>query len=203
MSGPPAVLPSPRMPTNLEAGFLLDRQWHWLRSEMETTKKPDLVALARVLARAGVPYAIIDGVALQVRQDEPRTTLDIDLAVLDRDQIPRAALEAAGFVETGRFKHSENWVGPETTPVQFTDDPALGEAVDRAERIEVDGVPLRVIRRVDLLHEKLRAGADPARRRSKRLQDLADAQSLLESDPGLATELTAEERALVGRLAIE
>lgn len=169
---------------------------------METTKKPDLLALGRVLARAGVPYAIIGGVALQVHQAEPRTTLDIDLAVLDRDQIPRDSLAAAGFTETGRFEHSENWVGPEATPVQFTDDPALGEAVAQAERIEVDGVPLRVIRRVDLLHEKLRAGADPARRRSKRLQDLADAQSLLESDPKLVSELTTEEKALLGRLAI-
>lgn len=170
---------------------------------METTKKPDLLALGRVLAQSGVPYAIIGGVALQVHQAEPRTTLDIDLAVLDRGQIPRQALEAEGFAETGRFEHSENWVGPDATPVQFTDDPALAGAVAQAEPIEVDGVPLRVIRRVDLLHEKLRAGADPARRRSKRLQDLADAESLLESNPELGGQLTAEEKALLGRLAIE
>jgi hypothetical protein len=47
----------------------------------------------------------------------------------------------------------------------------------------------------DLLREKLRAARDPARRRSKRLQDLADAQSLLEQDPGLASGLTPQERA--------
>lgn len=191
------------MPTNLETGFLLDRQWHWLRSQMETTKKPDLLALGRVLAQSGVPYAIIEGVVLQIHQAEPRTTLDIDLAVLDRGQIPRVALVAEGFAETGRFEHSENWVGPEATPVQFTDDPALAGAVAQAEAIEVDGVPLRVIRRVDLLHEKLRAGADPARRRSKRLQDLADAESLIESYPELSGQLTAQERALLGRLAID
>ena len=59
---------------------------------------------------------------------------------------------------------------------------------------------LRVIGLIDLLHEKLRAASDPARRRSKRLQDLADAQALLESTPTLAQELTAEECAVLDRL---
>jgi hypothetical protein len=59
---------------------------------------------------------------------------------------------------------------------------------------------LRVLRVADLLHEKLRAGRDPARRRSKRLQDLADAQGLLEQDPALRGELSADERALLDNL---
>ena len=57
-----------------------------------------------------------------------------------------------------------------------------------------------MIRREDLLHEKLRAAADPERRRSKRLQDLADSHALVEATPELLRELTAEERALLGRL---
>lgn len=167
---------------------------------MEGTKKPALLALGRILAETATPYALIGGVALQIHQAEPRTTLDIDLAVADRRSIPRLALAAAGFVETGRFPHSENWLGPESTPVQFTDDPALADAVLRAEEIEIDGVPLRVIGRSDLLHEKLRAAVDPARRRSKRLQDLADAQSLLEADPNLETELRPDEKTALDRL---
>ncbi len=169
---------------------------------MEQTKKPALLAVGRVLAQMGTPYALIGGLALQVHQEEPRTTLDIDLAVLDRAAIPQAELEAAGFSWTGRFKHSENWLGPGGTPVQFTDDPALAPAVGRAEEIEIDGVRLRVIGRADLLHEKLRAASDPARRRSKRLQDFADAQGLLETNPELAAGLTAEERAALERLPI-
>jgi hypothetical protein len=188
------------MRSGIEIGFLLDRQWHLMRSEAELSKRPTLLLLGRVLADSGVSYAIIGGVALQVHQAEPRTTLDIDLAVADRGEIPRQRLAAAGFRETGRFAHSENWMGPDGTPVQFTDDPALAGAVSRAERIELEGVPLRVIRRADLLHEKLRAAADPARRRSKRLQDLADAQALLEADPSAASELTDEERATLHRL---
>ena len=62
----------------LDIGFLLDCQWHTLRGQMETTKRPALVTLARVLAATGTPYAIIGGVALQIHQADPRTTLDID-----------------------------------------------------------------------------------------------------------------------------
>jgi hypothetical protein len=188
------------MSRGLETGFALDRLWHWLRGEMDRTKRPALALLARILAEGGVPYAIIGGVALQVHQAEPRTTLDIDVAVAGSAELPRARLEAAGFRLTGRFAYSENWTAPDGVPVQFTNDPALAGAVMRAEAIAVDDVPLRVIGRLDLLHEKLRAASDPARRRSKRLQDLADAQGLLESVPALASELTAEERALLDRL---
>jgi len=188
------------MASGIEIGFLLDRQWHLMRSEPERSKRPTLLLLSRVLADAGVAYAIIGGVAQQVHQPEPRTTLDIDLAVADRDEIPRQRLAAAGLSETGSFAHSEDWIGPDGTPVQFTDDPALAGAVARAPEIVLEGVPLRVIGRGDLMHEKLRAAADPARRRSKRLQHLADAQALLEADPAAAAELTEQEKATLNLL---
>lgn len=188
------------MQSNLEIGFALDRRFHWMRGEMEESKKPALLLLGRVLAEAGTRYAIIGGVALQVHQREPRTTLDVDLAVASLAELPRAALRAAGFSEGGAFAHSENWHGPDRTPVQFTDDAALGPAVERAAEIELDGVRLRVIGKADLLREKLRAGRDPARRRSKRLQDLADAEALLEQEPALAAGLSADERAALDAL---
>jgi hypothetical protein len=78
--------------------------------------------------------------------------------------------------------------------VQFTDDPAWAAAVEAAEGVDVGDVSLRVIRVEDLLRQKLGAGADPARRRAKRLQDLADAQALLEQQPDLAPSLSDEER---------
>ncbi len=184
----------------LDIGFVLDRQWHALRGEMETTKRPALIALARVLAETATPYAIIGGIALQVHRSEPRTTLGIDLAVPCLEAIPCAELQAAGFSHRGHFAHSENWLGPEGVPVQFTDDPALATALERALEIELHGVRVRVIGRSDLLHEKLRAGSDPARRRSKRLQDLADAQALLEETPALRMELSEAERAVLDSL---
>lgn len=167
---------------------------------MERSKEPDLSLVATILADRGVAYAVIGGVALQIHQREPRSTLDIDIAVRSRADLPREALRAAGFRELGQHEHSDNWIGPEGTPVQFTDDPALAAAVGRADGVPLAGRELRVLRVADLLHEKLRAGRDPARRRSKRLQDLADAQALLEQHPTLHGELTGEERAQLDRL---
>jgi hypothetical protein len=157
----------------IELGFLLDRQGHLLRGEMDTSKQPALLSLIRVLDAAAVPYAIMGGIALQVHQDEPRTTLDIDLAVSDLDAIPRDALNKAGFRFTGRFVHTENWVDSAGVPVQFTADPRLRDAVERAQNAIVRDEQVRVIRVADLLHEKVRDGTDPARRRSKRIPDLA------------------------------
>jgi hypothetical protein len=93
------------MPKGLEEGFIFDRQWFWLRSEMKGTKRPALLALARVFAETGVAYAIIGGITLQVHQSKPRTTLDIDVAVATYGVLPRAQLEAAGFTYTGQFGH--------------------------------------------------------------------------------------------------
>src|SRR5258705_8347196 len=120
------------MSSGISAGFLLDRQYYWLRGEMEKTKKPTLLTLARVLDETKTPYAIIGGVALQAHHPDPRTTLDIDVAVLSREAIPRDALMNAGFRAGGSFEHSENWFGADGTPVQFTDDPALADAVSSA-----------------------------------------------------------------------
>ncbi|MFL5290461.1 MAG: hypothetical protein ACJ79U_02995 [Myxococcales bacterium] len=185
------------MRSNLDIGFELDRRWRLLRGEMEGSKKAALVALAQILGEAGVPYAVIGGVAVQIHQADPRTTIDIDLAVLARDQIPHERLESAGFRRTGSFANSENWIGPEQTPVQFTDDAALAQSVARAQEITVASIKLRVITKPDLLREKLRAGSDPARRRSKRLQDLADAHSLVEADPALVRDLTEVEKRIL------
>jgi hypothetical protein len=185
---------------NLEIGFQLDQLWHALRGDMETTKRPSLVALGRVLRDADIPYAIIGGIALQMHQADPRTTLDIDLAVARLDEIPRVELEAAGFKHHGRFAHLDNWIAPSGVPVQFTDDPALAPALERAIEIDLDRVPLRVIQRADLLHEKIRAGSDPARRGSKRLQDFADAKAIIEEAPELRAELSESERAVLDSL---
>jgi len=186
----------------LQAGFALDARYHWLTTGMEHTKQSALSALARVLGEAGTPYAIIGGIALQVHAREPRTTLDIDVAVPSRDLIPRAALERAGFRHEGDFEHSQNWVSGDGTPVQFTDDAALASAIRDAQELDVADLVLRVIRPIDLLREKLRAGLDPARRRSKRLQDLADAQALLEQEPELGRALTADQRDVLDRLPL-
>jgi hypothetical protein len=185
------------MESRLEIGFELDRRWHLLRGEMDSSKKPDLIAIAITLDTSRTAYALIGGVALQIHQAEPRTTLDIDLAVHDVAELPEAALVSAGFTKTGEFPHSVNWRGPGGTPVQFSDDPAFKQAIDRSTVSAIDGTPLRVARPLDLVKAKLRAAQDPSRRRSKRIQDLADAVALVESQPELAAELTVDERSTI------
>ena len=152
-----------------------------------------------ILASTNTAYAVIGGIALQIHQAEPRTTLDIDLAVPDVARLPESALVAAGFSKTGEFPHSVNWRGPGGTPVQFSDDPAFREAIERASTSTIDGTPLRVLVPIDLVRAKLRAARDPVRRRSKRIQDLADAVSLIEGQPALMAGLTETERAELDR----
>ena len=76
----------------------------------------------------------------------------------------------------------------------------LAACVGRAELIEIDGLPLPILAPLDLLRAKLRAAADPARRRSKRLLDLADAQGLVEDHPDLLPELAPADRAVLEQL---
>jgi predicted nucleotidyltransferase len=187
-------------PTTLETGFALDRLYRWMEGRMHGSKRQTLAQLARILADAGTSYALIGGVALQLHRREPRTTLDIDLVLHARSDWPTRDFEEGGFRRTGDFEHSENWESADGTPVQITDDPLLAAGIERAEIVEIDGIPLRVLSALDLLRAKLRAAADPARRRSKRLQDLADAQGLVEDHPQLAAALDVSEREILEQL---
>jgi len=184
----------------LETGFRLDRLYRWMEGLMDGSKRPTLALLAGILSDEKVRYAVIGGVALQVHRHEPRTTIDIDLALEDRSAWPALALEVAGFRRTGTFEHSENWLSADGTPVQITDDPVLAACVERAGTVEIDGLPLRILAPLDLLRAKLRAAADPARRRSKRLLDLADAQGLVEDHPELLAGLEPDERTTLENL---
>jgi hypothetical protein len=56
------------MRSKLEIAFELDRRWRLLRGEMDGSKRAALIELARILAEARVPYAVLDGVALQIHQ---------------------------------------------------------------------------------------------------------------------------------------
>jgi hypothetical protein len=79
----------------LDAGLKLDRLWHVTQGTMEQTKEPTLLAVCAVLGDAGVAYALIEGVPLQIHSTDPRTTLDIDLAVVACADIPRERLVEA------------------------------------------------------------------------------------------------------------
>jgi hypothetical protein len=132
------------------------------------------------LADAGTRYALIGGVAVQIQRREPRTTLDIDLVLHARSDWPASAFEREGFRRTGAFEHSENWESADGTPVQITEDPILAAAIERAEIVQIDGLPLRVLTRLDLLR--------------------ADAQGLVEENADLAAALDTGEREILENL---
>ena len=82
------------------------------------TKEQPLRAVVTVLEASRTPYALIGGVAMQMLSKEPRTTLDIDLAVRTFAEIPRQALQKAGFAHEGR--HAQATIGAHraTLPVR-------------------------------------------------------------------------------------
>jgi hypothetical protein len=162
------------------------------------TKEQPLRLVADLLNRAGVSYALIGGVAIQIRTREPRTTLDIDVAVPLFADVPRAALLAAGFEHTGRHEHSDNWRAPPAGPssprtaVQFSaEDIGIADAVAHAELTDLaEGLRMRVAKPADLIMLKLASAAEPRRRPSKRQHDLADVVALMEEYPDLRTSET-------------
>ena len=176
----------------LATGYALDRLWGETMGlpDGDSKEKP-LRLVAQLLERACVSYALIDGVAVQLHTEEPRSTLDIDLAVPTYADVPSEALLAAGFEHTGRHDHSDNWRAPgpgpltQRTAVQFSaEDEGIADAVEHASIIELDGgVPLRVATVADLIVLKLAAAAEPKRRPSKREHDVADVLALLEAHP--------------------
>jgi hypothetical protein len=157
------------------------------------SKETSLRLVAQLLERERVPYALIGGVAVQLHTEEPRSTLDIDLAVPTYADVPRDALLAAGFEHTGRHDHSDNWRAPgpgpltQRTAVQFSaEDEGIADAVAHASSVDLDGgVRLRVATVTDLIVLKLAAASEPKRRPSKREHDVADVLALLEAHPDL------------------
>jgi len=135
-----------------------------------------LVDAVRALDGLGAPHALVGGVAVGLRSGVPRATIDTDVAV--RSTVERSSiietLTRAGLRLTGTFAHSLNFRHSSGEPVQIVVDPAFDEMIDRAEPLEVGGVTIRVVTTADLIAMKTRAATDPARRRSKALQDQAD-----------------------------
>ena len=178
----------------LATGYALDELWgETMGLPDRDSKEAPLRLVAQLLERERVPYALIRGVAVQLHTEEPRSTLDIDLAVPTYADVPREALLAAGFEHTGRHDHSDNWRAPgpgplkQRTAVQFSaEDEGIADAVAHASSVDLDGgVRLRVATVSDLIVLKLAAAAEPKRRPSKREHDVADVLALLEEHPDL------------------
>jgi hypothetical protein len=139
-----------------------------------------LTDVARALDGLGAAHALVGGVAVGLRSGVPRATVDVDVAV--HSTVPRHAvvdaLTGAGLRLTGTFAHSLNFRHPSGEPVQIIVATEFDEIIDRADPLDVAGGRIRVVTTADLIAMKERAAADPARRRSKALQDRADIELL-------------------------
>lgn len=187
----------------LAIGYALDGLWGETMGLPEgDSKERPLRLIADLLERELVQYALIGGVAVQLHTAEPRSTLDIALAVPTYDSIPVEVLRRAGFEHTGRHQHSDNWRAPGSGPpkqrvaVQFSaEDQGIATAVENARIVDLPGgLRLRVATVSDLIVLKLLAADEPQRRASKREHDVADVLALLEEHPEL------ESPALLARL---
>ena len=154
------------------------------------TKEGPLRQVISVLEATNTAYALIGGVAVQLHSAEPRTTLDIDLAVRTFAEIPVEALKSVGFEHEGRFPHSDNWRAPGSMPrtqrtaIQFSaEDVGIASAVEHARAVDIGGMTLRIARPADLVVLKLAAAEEPQRRMRKRRQDLMDILSLVDDHP--------------------
>lgn len=165
-------------------------------------KESAILDVARIFGDQGIPYAIMGGVAVQVHTKEPRTTLDLDIALRSQADVPADALRAAGFKHEGTFQFSDNWRAPgpgprkSRTAVQFSADSLTAKAVERAGKVTLDGVDISVVSPEDLVILKVAAATEPRRRQSKRISDYGDIIRLLEEHgwivgrvPGLQADL--------------
>lgn len=175
----------------LQDSYALDLLWRETMGLLPgDTKEGPLRQVISVLEATRTAYALIGGVAIQLHSEEPRTTLDIDIAVATFAEIPVDALKLAGFEHEERFSHSDNWRAPGAAPrrhrtaIQFSaEDVGIASAVEHARTVEVAGMTLRVATAADLIVLKLAAAEEPRRRAKKRRQDFVDILALVEDHP--------------------
>ncbi len=155
----------------------------------------DVMRLVDCLERSEIPWCAIGGIAVNHYAAEPMVTQDVDFVVAT-DAIERtvAALEAAGFVAE-RFQWSINFKGGSKVSIQLSTEECYRDYPERSVAADVHGILLRVASLEDTLKGKMRAWADPERRQSKRIKDLADVARLIEAHPGLWTLLSDDLKA--------
>ena len=152
----------------------------------------DVMLVVDVLERADVPWCAIGGVAVNHWAAEPMVTQDVDFVVAAHD-VERvvALLDAAGF-RSERFEWSVNFKGRSALSLQLSTETFYEDYPSRAVAADVNGILMRVASLQDTLRGKIKAWAEPGRRPSKRLKDLADIARLVEAHPELWDSLPGE-----------
>jgi len=152
----------------------------------------DVMRLVDVLERADVAWCAIGGVAVNHWAEQPMVTQDFDLVVTS-DAIDRTVslLEKSGF-RSERFEWSVNFKGHSAVSIQLSTEDFYRDYPSRAVPADVHGILMRVASLDDTLRGKMKAWAEPERRQSKRIKDLADIARLVETHPELWSDLPDE-----------
>lgn len=152
----------------------------------------DVMRLVDCLERANIAWCAIGGVAVNHWAEQPMVTQDVDLVVAS-EAVERtvALLKAEGF-HSERFAWSVNFKGRSAVSIQLSTEDFYRDYPSRAVPADVHGILLRVASLEDTLRGKIKAWAEPARRQSKRIKDLADIARLVEAHPRLWDVLSEE-----------
>jgi hypothetical protein len=159
----------------------------------------DVMRLVDCLERADIAWCVIGGVAVNHWAEQPMVTQDVDLVVAS-DAVERtvATLAAEGFLPE-RFEWSVNFKGRSAVSIQLSTEDFYKDYPSRGVPADVHGILLRVASLEDTFRGKIKAWAEPARRQSKRIKDLADIVRMVEAHPHLWETLNADLKRQVQR----
>jgi hypothetical protein len=154
-----------------------------------TNGKKDIVQeIINLLSQNRIDYCVIGGLAVNAYV-EPVVSLDLDLVVI-ADAIGKLISLSEDKFKIEKFPHSINLGSKDSDiRIQLQTDARYQEFIKNAAFKEVLGYKMKVALLKDILKGKVWAYSDKQRRGSKRQKDLADIMRIIESYPGLKSEL--------------
>ena len=167
-------------------------------ADIQEDKHGALVAVARLMAAAGVEYVITGGLAAQLHVSQPRFTLDVDIVLRPEDEVAvREAITRSPFREQFELVHvRRRWtalVHRDTgTPIDINSSRLFTRLLEDPQPIDLEDDIIPFAAPLWVAYSKLRTqqGRWP-RAVDKRLIDRADLIRLLRDNPGLYEDLRA------------
>ena len=148
--------------------------------------------LLSILHQTGSSYCVIGGLGVNAYA-EPVVSLDLDLVVVSDHISDIRSIAAAKGMKVEEFEHSINLsISGSDLRIQLQTDTRYQDFLAHCKQRDVLGYSMSVASLQDVLHGKVWAYSDQARRKSKRQKDLADIMRLVETHPELRAQLPAE-----------
>ncbi len=159
----------------------------------------DVMRFVDALEKADIVGCAIGGVAVNHWSAEQMVTQDVDFVVAaDSEGQAEKALVDAGF-KSEHHQWSIHFKGHSKVSLQLSTEDFYKDVAERGMAADVHGILLRVASLDDTLAGKIKAWAEPARRQSKHIKDLADIARLVEAHPELWEGLPKKLRSEIDR----